>query len=194
MRKESDADPAVPETPNSPSSRSHTKGCLFILLGVIVVCIAAVIFVNLSMHAFFRAILVGETGPVTSPSAWPKPLTELVADAARAKIDIQGLQVHHMNEGFDPEYIWQMKATPGLFDFINARWKLSLTPAPEHGVFCGKSDFSGDSTPDWWSPKEDAETKFYACPSVLAGEKGDLFRVALDEKRGIIFVHYHFNF
>jgi len=177
-----------------PSDRSHAKGCLFILLGAVVLCIAAAIVVNLSIDGFFRAIVVGKTGPVSSPRDWPQPLKDLVTDAARAKIDIKGLQVHQMNDGFDPEYIWQMKATAGLFDLIAARWKLSPTPVPDRGVFCGKSQFSGDSTPDWWSPEENAETQFYACENALAGEKGNLFQVAVDKKRGIIFVQYHYNF
>lgn len=186
----------MPESTTDPSSRSYLKGCLFAVLAVIVLCVAAVVLVNIAMHQFFRAILVGKTGPVASPAEWPQPLKDLVADAARAKIEIQELQVHHMNEGFDPEYIWRMKASPGLFDFLKDRWKLSPMPPPEHGVFCGRSNFSGDPTPEWWSPinKGSAEVRFYGCKNVLAGEKGDLFRVALDEKRKIIFVQYHFNF
>jgi len=176
------------------SGRSCSKGCLFFLIGAIVLCVAGVVLVNMAMNDFMRAVVVGKTGPVTSPADWPQPLKDLVTDAKSTKIDVYVLQVHQMNGAVDPEYIWQMRATPGLLELIKTRWKLSPIPTPDYGVFCGKSNLSGDSTPDWWSPKANVGTQFYACATCLAGEKGAQFQVAYDVKRGTIFVRYYDNF
>jgi hypothetical protein len=181
-------------TDDTPAQPPRGAGCwLLAAIVAIVVCIAAVVLFNIAMHGFFRAVIVGETEAVESPDAWPKPLKDLVKDAARAKVGIKGVRVHCTCQAFDPEYIWQMKATRGLFDLLKARWQLSPTSVPTYGVFCGKSNLSGDVTPDWWSPKKNARTRFYASKRSLEG-KGDIFVVAVDEEREIIFVHYHYNF
>jgi hypothetical protein len=181
-------------TDTQPSKRSHANGCLWALAIVVVLCIAAVVLFNVSMHAFFRAVLVGNTGSVDLVAEWPKPLKELIEDAARHKIAIEDVKVYCLCQGFDPEYVWRMRASRGLLDLLRSRWELSPTPPPDRGAFCGKSSLSGDATPDWCLPKKDAETQFYASKRLLQGEKGDLFRVAVDGKHEIVFVHYHYNF
>jgi hypothetical protein len=186
---------AMETTDVAQPERSRTHRRLLILLAIVTLCCVAVVtYFAMNTLAFIRAFVVGETGPVTSSREWPKPLKELTEGAAQAKITIEDVKVHCLCQGFDPEYVWRMRASRGLFDLLRSRWELSPTPPPDRGAFCGKSSFSGDATPDWCLPKRNAETQFYASKRLLQGEKGDLFRVAVDTKREIVFVHYHYNF
>ncbi|MBN2024587.1 MAG: hypothetical protein JW809_17540 [Pirellulales bacterium] len=146
------------------------------------------------MTSFFRAMLVGNTGPVPSRDDWPDPLKSLVDEPNGVTIAPSTIQVHCLCQGWDPEFVWRMDATPGLFEHLKDRWKLTRISNPNWPVLKGRSRLSGVETPPWWSPRDDDDTTFFACPQTLAGEKDNRFQVALDKKQNTIFVHYWFNF
>ena len=139
-------------------------------------------------------IMVGNTGPITSRDDWPRPLAALAEEPGSIKIDESTLHIYCLCQGMDPEYVWRMEATPGLFEHLSQRWELTQVENPKWSVLDGHSSLSGIATPPWWSPKRDSKTLFFACPQSLGGLKGDRFLVALDKKRNLIFVHYWFNF
>lgn len=87
-----------------------------------------------------------------------------------------------------------MDAASGLLEDLERRWTLTQISRPNWPVLKGRSSISGIATPPWWSPKDDGQTTFFACPQTLAREKGDRFLVAFDPRRNVIFVHYWFNF
>ncbi len=154
-------------------------------------------FVALSFagYAFWSyPILSRDAGPVTSPDDWPDPLKALRDDPDRIEFDPSTLQVYCLCKGFDPEFVWRMDAAPGLFAYLKNRWRLTKIEHPNWYILKGYSQLSGAATPPWWSPKDDGDTQFFVCPQTLAGEKGNRFKVALDEKSRAIFVHYWFNF
>lgn len=144
--------------------------------------------------AIVHAVIVGNTGPVTSLSDWPEPLRDLCKDFGIDPLAASKIQVHCLCHGMDREYVWRMDATPGLFEHIEKRWRLSPVPSPNWRVLKGASSLSGESTPPWWSPTKAEGTTFYECPASRAGEKGHRYRVAFDSNQGVIFVHYWFNF
>ena len=139
-------------------------------------------------------LLLGNTGPVTNPADWPEPLLKLCKDFGIQPMPGSKIKVYCLCHGMDLEYVWRMDAAPGLFEHIKKHWQLMPVSKPDWRVLYGKSSLSGESTPSWWSPKQDIDTTFYECPASHAGEKGDRFRVAFDRGRGTIFVHYWFNF
>ncbi len=147
-----------------------------------------------AQEQLFHDMLVGETGPVTSREDWPEPLKSIVAEASRLNLDPSTIQVHCLCRGMDLEFVWRMQASPGLFEQIKERWKLTEVTKPDWPILQGRSSISGERTPSWWSAKDDGQTAFFVCPQTLAGEKGDRFLVAFDKRRDIIFVRYWFNF
>jgi hypothetical protein len=157
--------------------------------------IAILALFHWASNGFLSATLVGHTGPVERRDDWPRPLTELLdAEGATSRYE-STIQVDCLCRGFDPEYVWRMEATPGLFAKIEKRWRLSKTTDPQLYKLEGyKSRLSGVATPVWWSPRDDGSTSFYVNPQALAREKGDRFHVALDNKRNLIFVYHWFNF
>jgi hypothetical protein len=188
----------APKTEHRQSLRSaYVARCLSALRALLVLCVVFIIcwgLVKVCFIVMFCMLSGSDSGPVDSPAAWPRALKDIVADAARAKVDIEDVQVHCMSRTWETEYIWQMKATRGLLELLRTHWELSPASPPERGSFCGKSAYSGARTPDWWSPKKNANTQYYASKGMLAGAKGDRFRVALDEERALIFVQYDYNF
>jgi len=146
------------------------------------------------MERFFHAVLVGDTGPVTSSDDWPQPLAELIGESDGVEIDESTIRVHCLCRGFDPEYVWRMDAARGMLEHLSDRWQLTQVDGLRWPVLNGRSQLSGEPTPTWWSPQRDADTSFYVCRHTLAGDEGDLFQVALDKKRNTIFVHYWFHF
>ena len=95
-----------------------------------------------------------------------------------------------MCQGYESEYIWKIRLTPGLLDFLKARWELSPMQPPGEGIFCGQSMISGDKTPSWWSPVEGHNTHYYIGRLAKDMEFGDHFRVAVDKDRQLVFIHY----
>lgn len=166
---------------------------LFIVTAIAAVLVAGYVVINLAMHSFFHAILVGNTGPVPSPDDWPDPLKLLVNEPNGIDVDRSTIQVYCLCQGFDPEFIWRMDAAPGLFEHLKERWKLTPTDYANWPGPRGKSSRSGVATPPWWSPSVD-DTTFFVCSRSLAGEKGDRFLVAFDRHRNTLFVHYWLNF
>ena len=178
-------------------------GIVLVIAAILaVLLLAGFLLLRLSSYMLIEAVIVGDTGPVTSSKEWPRPLTELVADSRRSdvdetdrfSIDESSLQIYCLCHGMDEEYVWRMDASPGLFEHIQEEWSLTQIENPNWPVLHGKSNLSGVPTPSWWSPKRDADTSFYVCPQTLARDKGDRFNVAFDKKRGVIFVRYWFNF
>ncbi|MEN6450078.1 MAG: hypothetical protein ABFC96_06280 [Thermoguttaceae bacterium] len=167
------------------------------LILVLIVLLVAGGFL-LAMRQFFHGMVAGNPGPVTSASQWPKPLQQLTSDAKRERIQVLDLEVQCMCKGMETEYVWRMRLTPQFFDFLEKRWKLSPVPRSEHGIYSGRSMYSGEKTPEWWSPMQNENAKFYeserlsaAARAVPEGTFGDQFRVAVDADRQVIFVHYH---
>lgn len=176
---------------DDPARRSYRTP---LLIGVAVLMLVAgvAVWYLYRMHAFFHGFVAGNGRfPVTSAEEWPKPLKALVKDATEKKIEVRDLRVECMCKGYETEYVWRMQSTPGLFEFLVARWKLSSVPPSDHGIFCGTSMYSGDYTPEWWSPMETPKTRFYICSRRLANEYGDQFQVAIDDDRQLIFVQYY---
>ena len=163
---------------------------LLIVTTVIALLLGLIVGYLNSMHAFFHGFVAGPPRPMNSPEDWPRPLKDLVADAKHANVAVQELEVQCMCQGWEVEYIWRMRLTPGLVDFLRARWKLSAATWPINGLFCGASSLSGDRTPAWWSPQEGGKTAYYVCSRSKAGEYGDHFQVGIDEDRQLIFVRY----
>jgi hypothetical protein len=159
---------------------------------ILLICCGITCF-NIAMHDFFHDVFAGKQRAINSPAEWPNPLKKLVEDAKSANIDAQVFEVHCMCEAYESEYIWRMKASPELLDFLIKRWKLSPDIPPIQGIFCGKSMISGDSTPSWWTPTENADTQFYVCELTLKGEKGERVHLAHDKKRGCLFVWFWNN-
>ena len=176
------------------SRQTGKNGCLALVLTAIILCVLAIILFHHSQRAFFEAVLVGETGPVSSPDQWPKPLKDLLAEAKRANLEIVSVQVHCLCQGFDPEYVWRMEATPGLLEHIKQKWELSQVNEPGQVIRTGQSRISGKQAPLWWSPMKCKNCEFYVCKRTLEREKSDRFQVALDRDGQVIFVHYWFNF
>jgi hypothetical protein len=182
------------DTEHTPSKQFAGKGCLILALAGVVLCVVAIVLFEISSREFFHALMVGKTGPVSSPKDWPKPLKELHVDGVRAKFQITNVQVYCLCQGFDPEYVWRMDSTPGLLDHLKRTWELSPAAEPTGIMRDGRSTLSGELAPSWWNPTESKNIEFYVCARTLAGEKGDRFQVALDADRNIIFVRYWFNF
>lgn len=181
-------------------SSTEKSSCRFPWRPIIIVVIVFIILIgggiicfNIAMHNFFHAVFAGNPGAVNSTADWPDSLKKLVEDANSAKIDLQVFEVHCMCKGYEREYIWRMNANPDLLDFVIKRWDLSPAKPPDYGIFCGQSMLSGDSTPLWWTPKENADNQFYVCKLTLAGEKGERFHIAYDKKRNCLFVWYWDN-
>jgi hypothetical protein len=165
------------------------------LIGVVVLLgFVALLVVQSGGEAIVHAVIVGKTGPVTTPSDWPESLQKLRNDFGTTSLPTSKIQVHCLCHGMDREYVWRMDAIPGLFEHIQKHWQLLPVPNPSWSVLNGRSDLSGESTPSWWTPMKGDGTTFYECPATRAGEKGDRFCVAFDKKQGVIFVHYWFNF
>lgn len=172
-----------------------TLRTLFVVLTVVALLLGLGIWaVDRVMHDFFHAVMVGKTGPVSSPEDWPKPLKELCDDAERAEWKVSVIQVHCLCQGFDPEYVWRMESTPGLLDYLKQKWELSRVTEPMGVVRDGRSRLSGERVPPWWNPLESENAEFYVCKRTLAREGSDRFQVAVDKKGGTIFVHYSFIF
>lgn len=179
------------DAPDTPKNRPRATGCLLLLGGTIAVCIVVIVWMNLSTRALIHAVMVGKTGPISSPDDWPQPLKDLCADAEHAKLKISEVQVHCLCQGFDPEYVWRMESTPGLLDYLKQKWGLSPVAEPRGVIRDGQSHLSGERAPSWWNPMESKNSEFYG---TLAGEKSDRFQVALDRSGNTIFVHYWFKF
>lgn len=167
---------------------------LFIVTTISAVILGAFIFLTQMMEQRFHAILVGNIGPVSSFDDYPQPLKDLLNESGDVEIDKSSLQVHCLCQGFDPEYVWQMSAMPGLFEYVSKRWKLSPVDGHNWNAPINRSDISGQPTPSWWLPRQKSETQFFACPQILGSEKGECFQVALDQKQEIIYVYYWLNF
>ena len=180
--------------PNHANERRIQFGLrtLFVVTTIVAVPFAGYVLWNRMMEEALHAFLVGKTGPVTSRDDWPGPLKELINEP-EIKLNETTVQVHCLCQGWDPEYVWRMEAGPGVFEHIKNRWKLTATDANWH-IYKGFSHNSGEPTPAWWSPKQNAQTLFFACPRTLGGNKSDRFLVALDQEHGTIFVHYWYNF
>lgn len=184
----------VPFAPKLDWLRYGWPGLLAVVIFLVVGIAVLALFYRAS-NALISASVVGHTGPVELRDDWPRPLKELLDGAGAISSDESTIQVHCMCQGFDPEYVWRMEATPGLFAKIEGRWKLSKVSDHQLYKLEGyKSKLSGVATPAWWLPRDDGSTSFYVSPQVLARDKGDRFHVALDEKRNLIFVYYWFNF
>ena len=183
-------------TMNQPRSKASIWRYVPLVLVVLAVCLVGGfgLLVLIGSSVIIDATMVGETGPVASPEAWPDPLKSLTEDLGEAELDRASIQVYCLCQGMDPEYVWRMDAAPGLFEHIEDRWGLSRIDNPNWRVLDGSSSLSGVATPDWWSPQRDKGTSFFVCPQELEGRKGDRFKVALDAERNTIFVHYWFNF
>ncbi|MBN2294409.1 MAG: hypothetical protein JXM70_18415 [Pirellulales bacterium] len=180
---------------NEPPSRSQSCSCVFLVLTAIVVCFLGGFAVIWMGGGFIvEAVLVGETGPVTSRENWPDPLKSLAEELGETELDQTTIRVYCLCHGMDREYVWRMDAAPGLFEHIKERWGLTRIENPDWRILDGSSRLSGIATPDWWSPQQDGNTSFFVCPQELAKGKDDRFKVAFDEQRNVIFVHYWFNF
>ncbi len=175
-------------------AQSRTRIWPYAFIVVAVCLVGGFALVRLGARYAIEAVLVGQTGPVTSREDWPDPLKSLAEDLGDAELDQASIQVYCLCQGFDPEYVWRMDATPGLFEHIEDRWGLSRIEDPDWRVLDGASSLSGVATPDWWSPQRDEGTLFFVSPQELAKEKGPRFKVALDTQRNVLFVHYWFNF
>ena len=145
-----------------------------VLFGIISILLAAYVVWDRSMHAFFKAVMVGNPGPVESAEDWPRPLQRLVADASTEQSAIDNLKVHCFSSVFDLEYVWRMDATPALIDFLKARYELVPTDPRMRSFFRATGDTLGNSKP-WWSPSGSNDSEYLACPHFLARDPGDRF-------------------
>jgi hypothetical protein len=181
-------------TENNPSKLFAGKGCLIYALVGVLLCVTAIVLFEISTREFFHSIMVGKTGPVSSPDGWPKPLKELQLDRDHANLPITNVQIYCLCQGMDPEYVWRMDAAPGLLAYLKLKWELTQVAEPTGVMLDGRSTISGETAPSWWNPTESKNTDFYVCARTLARTKGDRFQVAFDKDRMIIFVRYWFNF
>ena len=74
---------------------------LLIFTTIAAVFLAAYASWRWSTEQFFRVLLVGETGPVTSRDDWPQPLITLIDESDGIEIDDSTIQVHCLCQGFD---------------------------------------------------------------------------------------------
>lgn len=190
------------EKPRGPMTLLATsQAARWWLIGVAVTLfvVGGFAFFEWRMRQFFRAVLVGETGPVSQRADWPWPLRELLDDSRGIEIDESAIKVHGLCQGFaGEEFVWRMDATPGVFELIEKRWDLVPVEDPKWYKLEGcNSQLSREKTPEWWSPRDDGQTAFYVAREMVlraenpAGSRaGDQFHVAVDANRNSIWIYY----
>jgi hypothetical protein len=166
-------------------------------VGVALLLLVGIAFAVWWDWAFSRAmhdVFTGKTGPMPLHADWPRPLKDLLDDSGEIQINESTIQVHCLCGGvYDKEFVWRMDAVPGLFELLEKRWKLAPLTGPDWGVLEGySSSMTRVQTPAWWSPKDDGQTSFSI--SLQGYDGGDSFRVAVDESRSTIFVHFRYKF
>jgi hypothetical protein len=152
---------------------------------VVMTVLAGLSWVAASLSRSFR-----ETPPpraskaVRLRSEWPDRINQLVADAGHNNLDLSGSTVYQY---ITDEYFLESIGVPGLFDFLNDRWKLRQVRTDEWAAQkirqrapVGLLDESG------WN--------YYVSDCWPVGKKGDSFTIAVDDRRDRIVVRYYYNF
>lgn len=147
------------------------------------------LFLRLSYQ--LRYIFTGQTGDVVNQLEWPKPLLDIVAES-RWGIQTDSIQVYSLNQGFDPEYVWRMKATPDLLDQLAQDWRLTEIYSPDWRNHAGSHN-SRIMVPAWWDPGS-RNCRYFISDTALNGAKGAHYHVAYDDESETYFIHYWFNF
>ena len=145
------------DTPPRPAYRLKTR---FRVTGIFAVILALYVAWDRAMDRFFKDLLVGDTGPVTSVDDWPRPLKVLADETSIISAD--HLQHYCLCQGFDPEYVWKMPCDDEAFSEIETRWQLTAIPTPNTHIFRGFSHNSGYATPHWCNPTELSNVSYYA--------------------------------
>ena len=131
-------------------------------------------------------------GPLTNVADWPHPIQDLHASLKP-----------HGNSSFS---LYLLYGQPGPYlstavcrvNVDDAAWdviatQLDLKPIPKADGVALRSSIVSSSDATWW-PATDSKSEYFASARLLAGDEGDLYRVARDHDANIAYIHYDFNF
>jgi hypothetical protein len=161
--------------------RRYSLRTLLVLTAIGCVILGAIAWVNNRMNSFFDAVVVGNSGPVTSPEEWPSALKTLAESASEESIELNGLHVHCLASGMAIEYIWRMDTTPGMFKLMKKKFRLTPSAKPPGDLFVRQPEL-----PKWWNPLVSDSTEYFAARSSL----DDVYCVLHDEEHELLYVYY----
>ncbi|QDU54126.1 hypothetical protein [Aeoliella mucimassa] len=158
---------------------------LLLLTVIVAVPLACYVLWLRRMEQFFEAVFEGNSGEVMSSEDWPLALKQFDEAANQAGVVIDDLQVYCMANGLSIAYVWRMRATSGLQEFMTEEYGLSDYTPPESHRFRAQPRL-----PDWWDPQEHSGTHYYAAN---LGEIGRQYVVLVDETNEVIYVYFYDN-
>lgn len=135
-------------------------------------------------------------GPLPAAADWPEPVRQLRAALAQSDVDVESFAVYLLYGqpgNLLSTVACRMDDSAGALDLLTARLRLQQIDRDEVAGSLGREILACASS-EWWPSEDDQAAEYFGSENLIAGEKDDQYVVARDRSRGLIFIHYYFNF
>ena len=127
-------------------------------------------------------------------SDWPEPVQQLklnLDDKPTSDPSFQVFLLYGQPAQILSTVICKIDYSAETFQTIESSLKLS--PVKHADAIQIHRQVVATRSNDWW-PATDSNADYFACQSVINGDEGPLYWVAVDRSLGRILVYYYFNF
>jgi hypothetical protein len=152
--------------------------------------LAVVVFLLLGFAVFYLFVVwqfsAGSSrGLIQDRAEWPKPILDLLDQAARKQIDAEPVQMYRIIDFTEKMYYWRMRSSPELIALMVSKWQLTPGTQDELDRFLRLS----------WPNEFDVGEK-HGRQTFLGNyqKPSDNFIVIADESGHVLYGYYYFNF
>ncbi len=137
-------------------------------------------------------IMFGQSGEITDPADWPRPLITIQNAAIDLGLPIDSIDVYCLADGLAlNNFLWKIKADQDLIDHLILNHKDILLYDLEPYIPSESNRFrSQKSLPTWWDPNENNNHNYYSANRCGLGNQFVIFQ---DLDNQVIYTWYNYN-